>query len=86
MPEDEIDLEKAEKEKEVPPWLGKVEVLRGEVWRVKVNPVRWEYYLANPPEGDIVVYHPEHGVLVLPRLGVGAYRIEPVRYLAAGHD
>jgi hypothetical protein len=86
VPEDGIDLEKAEKERETPSWLGKIEVLKGEVWRVKVNPVRCEYYLANPPEGDVVVYHPEHGALVLPRLGVGAYRIEPVRYRVSGHD
>jgi hypothetical protein len=86
VPEEGIDLEKAEKEREMPSWIGKVEILKGEVWRVKVNPVRCEYYLANPPEGDIVLYHPEHGVLVLPRLGVGAYRIEPVRYRTSGHD
>ena len=86
VPEDGIDLEKAEKVRETPTWFGKIEVLRGEVWRVKVNPLHSEYYLANPPEGDIVLYHPEHGDLILPRLGVGAYRIEPVRYLAAGHD
>ena len=64
------------KETVLPEWVGKLRVLQG---RVTANGSH--YYVES--DSDVVLYHPEHGVLVLT---AGTYQIERVQYLRAGHE
>ncbi|MCC6005760.1 MAG: hypothetical protein LM590_15580 [Thermofilum sp.] len=64
------------KVEQLPDWAGKLRVLQGRIVTTDGN-----YYVKS--DGDIVLYHPEHGTLTLP---AGVYRVERVQYLRAGHE
>jgi hypothetical protein len=67
------DLSTAEKLAQLPEKFGKVEVLRGEVFRHDGR------VYVKSDDGDVVLYHPYRGTLVV---RAGTYRVERIEYVA----
>jgi len=74
VPEDDLDLAAAERLPQLPEEkFGKIEVLRGEVFR------RWDGRVyVRCGSGDIVLYHPHRGTVNVP---AGTYRVERIEYI-----